>query len=518
MPPTHISHYRLTELLGSGTYGEVWKGVHVDDPNFVVAVKLVHPSVQGDPSFISALREECRALDRMDHPGIVRFRELVVRDGVVAMVLELLEGEDLEAVLAAGPQPIAEVERVVERALEGLAYAHAAGVLHRDIKPGNLFRCRDGRVKLMDFGLARAIEGSNGTKTGTLKGTMDYMAPERFRGQTSAAADVYALGLVAWELLAGRRAAPAGDLPAKMGWHWSEGPPDVRTVRADCPAWLASLVSELTSREVTARPSDGSAALARLRALRGVSTPGAGPAAARPVVPETVEVRLPTGLAAALPSRNIAGSGGGSVPPGSGPRAPGTVVAALPLPVSAPAAGASPSEPWASSSHKPPAPSPVPVLLPVLLSILILVGVGSALVEVGLGALGGALASWRPGGMPVDEDLFLLSDETGRPDGDPGGTTEFGPAGETTGSLALTVNPPGLASVKISKVGGGFEKVWNSTGKLGLLNLPEGMYETKVTPLGASGWADNTVEVKPGQTCAFTYRLSSQAWEAGGCY
>jgi serine/threonine protein kinase/uncharacterized membrane protein YhaH (DUF805 family) len=330
MPPTHISHYALTNRLGEGTYGEVWKGVHVDDPSFVVAVKLVHPSVQGDPSFISALREECRALDRMDHPGIVRFRELVVRDGVVAMVLELLQGEDLEAALAAGPQPIAEVERVLERALEGLAYAHAAGVLHRDIKPGNLFRCRDGRVKLMDFGLARAIEGSNGTKTGTLKGTMDYMAPERFRGQTSAAADVYALGLVAWELLAGRRAAPAGDLPAKMGWHWSEGPPDVRTERADCPPWLASLVSELTSREVTARPADGSAALARLWALRGVSAPGTGPATSRPVVPGTVEVRLPTGLPASLPSRNIAGPGGGSVPSGSGPRAPGTVVAALP--------------------------------------------------------------------------------------------------------------------------------------------------------------------------------------------
>jgi serine/threonine-protein kinase len=356
MPPTRISHYKLTDRLGGGTYGEVWKGVHVDDPAFVVAVKLVHPSVQGDPSFIAALREECRALDRLDHSGIVRFRELVVRDGVVAMVLELLEGEDLEAALAAGPQQIAEVERIVERALEALAYAHAAGVLHRDIKPGNLFRCRDGRVKLMDFGLARASEGSRGTKTGTLKGTMDYMAPERFRGQTSAAADVYALGLVAWELLAGRRAAPPGDLPAKMGWHWSEGPPNIRTVRADCPVWLASLVTELTSREVMARPADGSAALARLRALRGVSAPGAGPAAARPVVPGTVEVRLPARPPAAVPSRNISAAGGASARPGSGTRGPSPALAALP------SAGRAPMRLAAASRSQPQTPSPSPDL------------------------------------------------------------------------------------------------------------------------------------------------------------
>jgi serine/threonine protein kinase len=106
MPPQTVSHYRLTELLGAGTYGEVWKGVHEDDPSFVVAVKLVSPAVQSEPSFIAALRQECRSLDTLDHPSIVRFRDLVVRDGVVAMVLELLDGEDLEAALAAGPQQV----------------------------------------------------------------------------------------------------------------------------------------------------------------------------------------------------------------------------------------------------------------------------------------------------------------------------------------------------------------------------------------------------------------------------
>ena len=290
MSPDRVSHYRLTERLGAGTYGEVWKGVHVDDPAFMVAVKLVSPHVREDPSFVEALRGECRALDRMDHPSIVRFRELVVRDGVVAMVMELLEGSDLEGLLARGPQPVDEVVRILERVLDGLAYAHEKGVMHRDIKPGNLFRCTDGRVKLMDFGIARAADGTTATRTGTVKGTLDYMAPERFRNHTTPASDVYAVGLVVWELLTGRRAAPEGDLPTKMGWHLMEGVGDVRTERPDCPTWLAAVVAALTARQPVERPEDGSAARKLLTAARkAAELHSASPSASPPrVVPETV--------------------------------------------------------------------------------------------------------------------------------------------------------------------------------------------------------------------------------------
>jgi formylglycine-generating enzyme required for sulfatase activity len=327
MPPQTVSHYRLTERIGAGSYGEVWKGVHEDDPEFVVAVKLVSPEMRSEPSFIAALRQECRALDKMDHPSIVRFRELVVRDGLVAMVLELLDGEDLEAALATGPQQIDEVVRILELALEGLAYAHGRGVLHRDIKPGNLFRCRDGRVKLMDFGLARAADGSTGTKTDTLKGTLDYMAPERFQGVTTAASDVYALGLVAWELLAGRRAAPGGDLAAKLGWHLQVGAPDVRAARPDCPAWLAEVVLAMAATATSQRPGDGGAALALLRLARGsASAGGSGGPVSRPAAPGTVEFRVPSSPA---PAR--VGGGAASLPPSAGwvaprPAVPSTVV------------------------------------------------------------------------------------------------------------------------------------------------------------------------------------------------
>jgi hypothetical protein len=372
MPPSTVSHYRLTERLGAGTYGEVWKGVHEDDPSFVVAVKLVSPAMQSEPSFIAALRQECRALDVMDHPSIVRFRELVVRDGVVAMVLELLDGEDLEAALAAGPQQVSEVVRILDLALDGLAYAHSRGVLHRDIKPGNLYRCRDGRVKLMDFGLARAADGSTGTKTGTLKGTLDYMAPERFRNVTTAAADVYALGLVGWELLAGRRAAPDGDLPAKIGWHMTDGAPDVRTARPDSPAWLAEVLAAFTSIDSSRRPVDAGAALGLFRSARSAGGMGVGAVESpRPMAPGTVELRVPpvrgAGGGVSLPP--VGGAGGGvSLPPGSGgvavrPSAPGAgvVLSSASRPVSVPVSDSDFRRPAPGTVVLPPSVSPSPV-------------------------------------------------------------------------------------------------------------------------------------------------------------
>ena len=109
-----ISHYRLEEKLGAGTYGVVYKGVHVGDEEFTVAIKVVQPSLIDDPKFVDSLKKECRRLDRLDHSAIVRFRELVLGDDMVAMVLELLEGQDLYDTMVAGSMPFDEAARVLE--------------------------------------------------------------------------------------------------------------------------------------------------------------------------------------------------------------------------------------------------------------------------------------------------------------------------------------------------------------------------------------------------------------------
>ncbi|MFT4628061.1 MAG: serine/threonine protein kinase [Myxococcota bacterium] len=263
-----LGHYRLLERLGEGAYGIVWRGAHEADPLLQVAIKEVRPQLASDAEFCDALRSECRQLDRLDHPNVVRFRDLIVGQSRLAMVLELLVGHDLNSALDAGPLPIPEVLRVLEAMLAGLAHAHDAGLVHRDVKPSNVFLCADGRVKLVDFGIARAADSAHATRSGQLTGTLEYVAPERFTGPGGPAADVYAAGLVAWEMLAGVRACPGGELARMMGWHLAVGAPDVRTVRPDTPDWLAAWVAGACAKDPAARPVDGRAALTALTVAR----------------------------------------------------------------------------------------------------------------------------------------------------------------------------------------------------------------------------------------------------------
>lgn len=272
-----ISSYEVIEVLGSGTYGTVYRGQHIHDEDLEVAIKVVDPVIHKDPGFINALRTECRALDALDHPSVVRFRELVVNDDMVAMVMELLRGRDLEQMLQEGPQPIPEIIRIMQLLLAGLDHAHGHGVIHRDIKPANLFQCDDGRVKLMDFGIARAANGSQDTRTGTVKGTLDYIAPERFSNQTTPASDLYSLGLVCWELTTGQRACPDGDVPAKLGWHLGVGLSDPRTLRDDCPDWLADVLMTLGNKDPSQRYTCAKDALNIMNGVQTTAPPTSPP-------------------------------------------------------------------------------------------------------------------------------------------------------------------------------------------------------------------------------------------------
>jgi serine/threonine-protein kinase len=348
MMGSQISHYRLERKLGAGTFGEVYEGVHVHDGELRVAVKVVSPSLVQDARFVDALKQECRQLDKLDHANIVRFRDLVVGEGRVAMVLELLSGQDLHARLAGGALPVETTVSLLESMLEGLGYAHARGVLHRDIKPGNVFWCDDGRVKLLDFGIARAADGAQATKTGHMVGTFDYMAPERFEGQHgSASSDVYAMGLIAWEMLTGRVACPEGEPGRKMKWHLMTGVGTGGTVASTipgCPAWLAEVVATLASTEVSARPVDGNAALSLLREKRARAASG-GAASSRRPPPGTV-----AGPVAVRPPPS------GSSPPSGRSAPPGTVLG--PGSLSPGAASAQPEGQAASGSEPPSRPSP----------------------------------------------------------------------------------------------------------------------------------------------------------------
>ncbi len=289
-----IGPYRLLRSLGSGAHGEVFEGQHTRVPELRVAVKVLHPTLAADAGVVRALEAEVRLLARLQHPHILGVRDLVVGEGhPPAMVTDLLEGGSLERQVLSGPTRSGEVARLLGQALGALGFAHAAGVIHRDVKPANLLLDGRGELRLVDFGVAKAAESARITRSGMAPGTPGYMAPELFDGApASAQSDLYALGLVGWELLVGRVACPAGTPLAAMRWHERTGPPPVDQVVGGVPAGLAALLARLTCRDPEGRPASAAAAAALLRDAM------AAPAAPAPRWTDTVEVHTRGAVAA----------------------------------------------------------------------------------------------------------------------------------------------------------------------------------------------------------------------------
>jgi eukaryotic-like serine/threonine-protein kinase len=268
--------YRIGALLAAGGMGEVWaaRDLPLDRP---VAVKVLGGALAGDGRAAERLRREARAAGRLDHANIARVLDLGEQDGRPYLVMELLEGESLAARIdRAGPMAPAEAARVVAAVADALQAAHSAGVVHRDVKPGNVFLTSGGQVKVLDFGIASAA-GETGLTTGGLLGTAAYLAPERALGQpTTPASDLYSLGVVLYELLAGRRPFEGGsDVELAMA-HVNARPAPLALVAPTTPPSLVAACEHALARDPAARPPSA-AALARL--LR----PPAAPTANRPL-------------------------------------------------------------------------------------------------------------------------------------------------------------------------------------------------------------------------------------------
>ena len=194
--------YRLERLLGQGGMSDVYHAVD-EISGESVAVKVVR---SGDPQLARRFAQEARALEGFDHPGLVGMSDTGVSDGQAYLVMELVAGPNLGAVLRQGALPTDRTASLGAGLADALAYAHARGVVHRDVKPGNILLHPDGRASLADFGIARLVDGTTMTLTGTAIGTASYMAPEQLEGKhVGPAADVWSLGIVLLECLTGRR-------------------------------------------------------------------------------------------------------------------------------------------------------------------------------------------------------------------------------------------------------------------------------------------------------------------------
>src|SRR5438477_643518 len=213
--PEIAGRYRLEGRLGFGGMSTVHLALDVRLER-AVAVKLLAEHLADDPAFVSRFQREAQAAARLVHPNIVQVFDSGQDDrtGQYFIVMEYIEGASCAEILRdQGWVEVEEALSIIEQACEGLYYAHRNGVVHRDVKPGNLLRAREGEVKLADFGIAKATEQSSITQVGSVLGTAAYLAPEQARGEEAGpSADLYALGVVTYQLISGRLPYEASSL------------------------------------------------------------------------------------------------------------------------------------------------------------------------------------------------------------------------------------------------------------------------------------------------------------------
>ncbi|MEF2976399.1 Stk1 family PASTA domain-containing Ser/Thr kinase [Subtercola sp. YIM 133946] len=256
--------YRIGDIIGRGGMSNVYVG-RDERLGRQVAIKLLKSSLAGDPIFRTRFRQEAQAASRMAHPTIVRVfdagEEKVVEPGgaeaiVPFIVMEYVQGILLKDLIRQGPVDPAEAVRITDGILTALEYSHRAGVVHRDIKPGNIMLTNSGQVKVMDFGIARAISDSSATvaQTTAILGTAQYFSPEQARGESvDARTDLYSTGIVLFELLTGR--APfRGETPVAVAYqHVSEAPVAPSSINPKVSPALDQVVAHALAKDRFAR-------------------------------------------------------------------------------------------------------------------------------------------------------------------------------------------------------------------------------------------------------------------------
>lgn len=486
--------YRLISLIATGGMGQVWRA---EDTTLhrVVAVKVLRSEFTGDSTFLARFRAEARNTALLSHPNIASIYDYGEAgsngEGLAYLVMELVDGEPLSDLLARGRLSAPDTLRILGMAAAGLDAAHHAGVVHRDIKPGNLLVRPDGTVKITDFGIARAADNVPLTQTGMVVGTAHYLSPEQAEGRvTTPASDVYSLGVVGYECLAGRRPFEGDNSVAVALMQIRERP---GPLPADVPSPVRELIDRSLAKDPSLRfPTGGefASAIATVQAGRALPpAPVAGPATSSGVATQVIAAGAAgAGLAAA------AGAGPGM----AGQRGPGTRAMATP-PMGAPPVGAPPR-------HRPLAPEPRrsgsgpwPWLI---LALLLLAGLIGLLVAMNLNTDPGTDEDPAPGpGTQQTTDV----EETSPPPTTTAATTE---AEETTQpeettatqTTAPTDEEPDTVDVNADDfVGRSFPDVQRELRQLGLVVEGE-EEETDEFERGTVLELDPTGEVEVGET------------------
>jgi serine/threonine protein kinase/tetratricopeptide (TPR) repeat protein len=265
-----VSHYKILEKLGEGGMGVVYRA---EDARLkrIVALKFLPERLSGSPEELARFQLEAEAISALNHPNIATIYDIGEADGAHFLALEYLPGGTLKTLLRAlkaeGRElPIADVAGYAAQLAEGLAHAHGAGIVHRDIKSDNVMLTADGKAKITDFGLAKLRGASQLTKSGSTLGTLAYMAPEQMRGEeVDARADLFSLGVVLFELLTNRMPFRGEHEAAIMYSVLHEEPLPPEQFRSDVPAHLRTVISRALRKDPSARYQSAGEVLADLR-------------------------------------------------------------------------------------------------------------------------------------------------------------------------------------------------------------------------------------------------------------
>ena len=261
-----VAHYKVTDRLGVGGMGEVYRA-HDSKLHRDVALKVLPAALAHDPDYMTRFAREAQVLASLNHPNIAAVYGLEESQGATALVMELVPGETLADRIERGPIPVEEAAGIALQIAQALEEAHEHGIIHRDLKPANIKITPEGRVKVLDFGLAKAIEGSStavglthsptisvaATQAGVILGTAGYMSPEQAAAQrTDRRADIWAFGVVLLEMLSGRKAF-TGETVSHVLAAVLHGSPDLSVVPPTVPPTIKDLLRRCLTKNVKAR-------------------------------------------------------------------------------------------------------------------------------------------------------------------------------------------------------------------------------------------------------------------------